>query len=132
MTRIPAGGATPILVEATINTPCAAPVQPRAIGAAMVSAKASRGRSTLSDLRQSGAMKLLFPRPDGEALQAIVINSAGGITGGDVFALNACAEKNAMLSLTTQAAERAYRAQPGLVASVRNSVTVEPGGTLHW
>jgi len=107
-------------------------VQPRAIGAAMVSAKASRGRSTLSDLRQSGAMKLLFPRPDGEALQAIVINSAGGITGGDVFALNANAEKNAMLSLTTQAAERAYRAQPGQVASVRNSVTVEPGGTLHW
>jgi len=107
-------------------------VQPRAIGAAMVSAKAARGGSTLGDLRQSGAMKLLFPRPDPAMLQAIIINSAGGITGGDSFALTARAEAKAALSLTTQAAERAYRAQPGQVANLRNTLAVDSGATLHW
>ncbi|KZZ23846.1 urease accessory protein ureD, partial [Sulfitobacter sp. HI0082] len=98
----------------------------------MVSAKAARGGSTLGDLRQSGAMKLLFPRPDPAMLQAIIINSAGGITGGDSFALTARAEAKAALSLTTQAAERAYRAQPGQVANLRNTLAVDSGATLHW
>jgi len=126
------GGAVTILLETSINSPSAIPVQPRAIGAAMVSAKAARGRSTLGDLRQSGAMKLLFPRPDGAALQVIAINTAGGLTGGDAFTLTACAEEGAALSLTTQAAERAYRAQPGEVASVQNTISARPGATLHW
>ena len=126
------GGAVTIFLEASINSPSAIPVQPRAIGAAMVSAKAARGRSTLGDLRQSGAMKLLFPRPDRAALQVIAINTAGGLTGGDAFTLTACAEEGAALSLTTQAAERAYRAQPGEVASVQNTITAKSGATLHW
>nr|WP_138936453.1 urease accessory protein UreD [Roseovarius arcticus] len=98
----------------------------------MVRAKRLADRSAIADLRQSGAMKLLFPRPDSAALQAIVINTAGGVTGGDDFALKACAEEDAFLTLTTQAAERAYRAQPGQVANIRNRVIVKRGATLHW
>lgn len=86
----------------------------------------------LADLRQSGAMKLLFPRPDSAALQAIVINTAGGVTGGDDFSLNACAEEGAFLSLTTQAAERIYRAQPGQLGKIRNRLRVKAGARLHW
>ncbi|MCZ4353410.1 urease accessory protein UreD [Roseovarius aestuarii] len=98
----------------------------------MVTAKQSGGKTTLADLRQSGAMKLLFPRPDSAALQAIVINTAGGVTGGDTFSLNACAQADTCLSLTTQAAERVYRAQPGEVAHIRNRLTVQRNATLHW
>lgn len=86
----------------------------------------------LADLRQSGAMKLLFPRPDSAALQAIVINTAGGVTGGDDFSLNACAEEGAFLSLTTQAAERIYRAQPDQLGKIRNRLRVKAGARLHW
>lgn len=106
--------------------------QPRAIGAVMVRAKRLSEHSVITDLHQSGAMKLLFPRPDSAALQAIVINTAGGVTGGDDFALNACAEEDAFLTLTTQAAERAYRAQPDQVAEIRNRLMVRRGATLHW
>lgn len=121
-------GALPITHVANIPTSA----QPRAIGTALVSAKRLEARSVIADLRQSGAMKLLFPRPDSAALQAIVINTAGGVTGGDDFSLNACVEEAAFLTLTTQAAERAYRAQPEQVAQIRNRLKVKAGARLHW
>jgi len=86
----------------------------------------------IADLRQSGAMRLLFPRPDSAALQAIMINTAGGVTGGDDFSLNARAEEDTFLTLTTQAAERAYRAQPNQVAKIRNRLKVNKNARLHW
>ena len=83
---------------------------PRARGAVELSSKAFEGRSVLAGLRQSGAFKVLFPRSQG-TLQAILINTAGGVTGGDRFALEAGVAASTHVSLTTQAAERAYRAR---------------------
>lgn len=76
-------------------------------------------------------MKLVFPR-SAEALQCIVVNSAGGITGGDRFELQAEAGEGTRLILTTQAAERAYRAQPGPRGRVRTCLTVAQGARLDW
>jgi urease accessory protein len=125
-------GATPITHAAIIPTLPGASVQPRAIGTALVKAKRRAGHSVIADLHQSGAMKLLFPRTYSEALQAVAINTAGGVTGGDDFCLNACAEEGAFLTITTQAAERAYRAQPGQVGKIRNRVTVRAQARLNW
>jgi len=61
-----------------------------------------------------------------------MINTAGGITGGDDFAFTASAEQNAHLTLTTQAAERVYRAQPEQVATVNNRLFVSAGARLDW
>ncbi len=106
--------------------------QPRAVGAARVTARPDgRGGGRIGDLRMSGAMKLLFPRRAG-ALQAMLVNSAGGITGGDRFRLEAGAEPGAALSLTTQAAERAYRAQTGEVGEVSVRLSAGAGACLHW
>lgn len=101
------------------------------MGTAAVSSKRVAGRSVLDGLRQSGALKLLFPR-SGAPLHAIVINTAGGVTGGDRFTLETRAGAGTHLSLTTQAAERAYRAQPGETGHVRNLATVEGDACLHW
>ncbi|QDC08861.1 urease accessory protein UreD [Oceanicola sp. D3] len=105
--------------------------QPRAEGAARVSARRGAGGSRIGDLRMSGALKLLFPQSRG-VLQAMLVNSAGGITGGDRFRLEAEAEAGAALSLTTQAAERAYRAQPGECADVSVRLKAGAGAVLHW
>ena len=102
------------------------------MGAVTLSAKDTHRGSALADLRQSGALKALFPHPVSTALQAIMINTAGGITGGDDFALTASAGENAHLSLTTQAAERVYRAQPEQVATVTNRLFVGSGARLDW
>ncbi len=77
-------------------------------------------------------MKALFPRPCSQALQAILINTAGGITGGDSFAFSAFAGEATTFNLTTQAAERAYRAQPNERARVENRLQAGHEARLNW
>ncbi|MDF1717817.1 MAG: urease accessory protein UreD, partial [Antarcticimicrobium sp.] len=74
----------------------------------------------------------MFPRQRGAALEAILINTAGGITGGDRFSAALEVGANAHLAVTTQAAERAYRAQPGEIAQVRTRAQVAAGARLDW
>ena len=105
--------------------------QPRAVGSARVSSKVAANGSTIDALRQSGALKLLFPRnPD--RVESIVVNTAGGITGGDDFRIEAKAGDRSHLTLTTQAAERIYRAQPGQTGSLSTRLSVGADATLHW
>ncbi|MEM6887899.1 MAG: urease accessory protein UreD [Pseudomonadota bacterium] len=105
--------------------------QPRALGSASLQVKERDGTSHIDGLRQSGALKLLFPRSS-ETLQAISINTAGGITGGDCFDLQASALAGSSLCLTTQAAERAYCALPGPPGRVRTRLSVSKDARLHW
>lgn len=102
---------------------------PRAQGAVTLSVQAD-GR--LDRLRQSASLKVLFPRHDGPETQAVLVNTAGGATGGDHFSVFAEAQAGAHLVVTTQAAERAYRAQPGQVAQVRNRLFVQENARLDW
>ncbi|WP_417718879.1 urease accessory protein UreD [Salipiger sp.] len=108
------------------------PAPQRARGMARVTARVRRGRNAIGDLAMSGSSKLLFPRAT-DALQAVLLNSAGGITGGDSFALDAGAEPGAKLAMTTQAAERIYRALPGSEPGrLRTRLTLGPGARLDW
>ncbi|SFN43473.1 urease accessory protein [Roseovarius lutimaris] len=125
-------GPVSINIATAISDAGAPPDQPRAIGAVTLSCKSTPRGTALADLRQSGAMKALFPRPNSSALQAVVINTAGGITGGDDFTLTARAGEHSSLSLTTQAAERAYRAQPGQTGKIRNRLFVGRDARLDW
>lgn len=105
--------------------------QPRARGELRLSSKRVDARSVIDGLRQSGATKALFPHGRTH-LEAIVINSAGGVTGGDQFRVTAHAGPNSHLTLTTQAAERAYRAQPGQTGRVSTRLSVEENARLNW
>lgn len=107
--------------------------QPRARGTGMLSVRADGdGVTRIADLRQSGSTKLVFPRVFRPEAEAILVNTAGGITGGDRFDLKVQVQENAALTVTTQAAERAYRAQPGETGELTTSLRVEPGARLNW
>ena len=106
--------------------------QPRAIGRVRVAARLRNGQSRLADLHQSGSSKALFPRGEGPGVTAVLLNTAGGVTGGDRFETAAEATQGASLTLSTQAAERAYRAQPGETGHIATRLTAAPGATLHW
>ena len=97
-----------------------------------MASKLRAGRSRIADLHQAGSFKALFPHGSSRALQAVVLNTAGGVTGGDRFHLSARAEVGSELVLTTQAAERIYRAQPDEIGQVRTSLTVEQGARIDW
>ncbi|PYE84088.1 urease accessory protein UreD [Pseudoroseicyclus aestuarii] len=115
-----------------VQTPAPGPAQPRAVGAARIAVRQAGGISRLADLRQEGSLKLLLPRRSGAAVEAVLLYTAGGLTGGDAMEVAALAEAEAQLVLTTQAAERAYRARPGPPARVRAHLTASEGARLHW
>ncbi len=107
--------------------------QPRAIGAANVAVAASSRGSTLSALRQSGSLKLLFPRVAvATGVTAVSINTAGGVTGGDRFELRAEARSGSRLTLTTQAAERIYCANGDEVSDVSTHLYMADGARIDW
>ena len=90
------------------------------------------GVTRLKELRQSGSLKLVFPKTHTRDVEAILVNTAGGITGGDQFDLDIRVEGGANLTLTTQAAERAYRAQYGEIGRVTSKLSVHNGARLNW
>jgi urease accessory protein len=110
----------------------ALPPLARARGSVRVRAVRRGGRTVLADLRQEGSARLLLPRGDGPMLDAALLVTAGGITGGDVVACDGAAGEGAWLGLTTQAAERVYRARPGETGRVTVRLSAAAGARLDW
>ena len=103
----------------------------RARGKLHLTVKSTRGRTRLDDLHQAGCLKLRFPRVPGETSEAVLINTSGGLTGGDRLDQSFAVGAGARLSLTTQACERIYRASSGR-AEVTTRLNVSDGGFLAW
>lgn len=106
--------------------------QPRARGAVRLDVVQRHGQTRLNGLRQSGSMRSLFPRCSGTDMQTVLINTAGGITGGDAFSTGFSVGDGATLTLTTQAAERAYKAQTGQTGRVDNQIAVGAKARVNW
>ena len=106
------------------------PILQRARGAGrIVVAADDDGRTRLSRLFQEGCAKIRLPRARG--LEAVLINSAGGVTGGDRLDWQAEADAGAHLTLTSQACEKVYRARDG-VAEVRVALSVGEAARVDW
>lgn len=105
--------------------------QPRALGQISITADRKRNATVLCDLYQQGCLKALFPQRESH-IETVLVNTAGGITGGDHLQFNATAEKEAHLVLTTQACERVYRAQGQSTGKVTTTLTVQDGAMLAW
>ena len=97
-----------------------------------LSVKEYSGKTGIGELHQSGSLRLLFPRVATKEVQAITVNTAGGVTGGDRFLIQATAEPETRLTLSTQAAERAYRAQPGQTGRIETRLKVGANARLNW
>jgi len=64
-------------------------------------------------------------------MEAILINTSGGLTGGDVIEWSVAAAVSTRLSITTQANEKIYKAAAG-TASVSTHITVGENACVHW
>jgi len=84
----------------------------------------------LVDRFETGGLRLRIPNAGGEC-DAVLLNTAGGMTGGDEnrFAFSVGAE--ARIRITTQSAEKIYKADhaPAVVAT---DLTLEDGASLTW
>nr|WP_321455499.1 urease accessory protein UreD [uncultured Cohaesibacter sp.] len=105
----------------------------RTSGAGRVSFKVNaEGQTRLDRLYQQGCAKIRLPKVyGGKAAEAVLINSAGGLTGGDAVSWHASAAAGTYAVLTTQACEKIYKAESG-VARVANHVCVADGARLDW
>ncbi|MBV7408517.1 urease accessory protein UreD [Maritimibacter sp. DP1N21-5] len=119
-------------MTALTAAPITEAAQPRARGAVRLSAKLRGKASVIDDLSMSGSLKCLFPRTFADHLDAMLINTAGGVTGGDRFFLEARAGEGTTLTLTTQAAERAYAARGEAPGRVETMLTAGAGARLNW
>lgn len=104
----------------------------RSVGVARIAFK-PRGRLTvLDELHQSGCCKVRFPKPEpGAPPEAVLINTAGGLTDADHLTVEARWGSGALAAVTSQAAERVYRSR-GAPARVVNRLYVAAGGTAFW
>ena len=103
----------------------------RSYGKAMLRVKNERGKTRIADLHQEGCAKLRLPTSRIEAIQAVMINSSGGITGGDRLEWSFGLEAGTALTLTTQACERVYAASAD-VARTTVRINVGEGAKLAW
>jgi urease accessory protein len=92
------------------------------------------GVIALSDLYQRAPCRVLFPTTEaGEPLQAVLLTTSGGLTGGDRTRVSVSVEPGARATITTQAAEKIYRALPDTGdAVVQVEMQVGEGAWAEW
>jgi urease accessory protein len=83
----------------------------RANGFGRVALAGDEAGARVTDIHQKFPIRLVFPKVDGRRCQEVVIiNTSGGIAGGDRLEIEVVALSAASASITTQAAEKIYRA----------------------
>jgi urease accessory protein len=104
----------------------------RAIGRIALSVAADADGSRRQRVHEEGALRVRFPNVASRgALEAVVVNTAGGMAGGDRFDLDIAVGPGAKLTVTTAAAEKIYRSL-GSDTEIRVKLDIGSGGTLGW
>jgi urease accessory protein len=103
----------------------------RVAGKARLACAEIDGRTRLRRLYQDGSAKIRMPAVNGDPLEAVLINTAGGLTGGDRLAWEVDVGAGAAAVITTQACEKVYRASSGH-AGVRVGLNVGEGARIAW
>jgi urease accessory protein len=83
----------------------------RAEGSGRIVLSGSDKGTRVMDVFQRAPIRIMFPRTADDALdEAVLVNTAGGIAGGDRLEMDVTALGNASIAVTSQAAEKIYRA----------------------
>lgn len=84
---------------------------PRAQGLIRAGFALADGATRLARLHQAGSGKAMLPPGDG--CEMVLLNTSGGLTGGDRMQIAVTQDPGTRLVVTTQTAERAYRSVTG-------------------
>jgi urease accessory protein len=103
----------------------------RARGRIGLDVDAVAGVTRRRHVHESGSLRVRFPGSPGGELEAVTVNTGGGMTGGDAFDIDVSVGANARLTVTSTAAEKIYRSLgPPVIMNV--GVSVAAGGSLTW
>lgn len=88
------------------------------------------GRTSALARAESGGYRVRLPRSHG-VCEAVLINTGGGMAGGDRMAIDIALEAGATAVVTTQAAEKIYRSQ-GPQTTIETRIDLSRGSRLDW
>ena len=88
------------------------------------------GITAIADLAERGGWRAKFPDCS-DGLEAVLINTGGGLVGGDRVACTIDVGEHARAMIATQSAERVYRSL-GPSAQITTTLTAAAGATLAW
>src|SRR5215831_5853349 len=104
----------------------------RANGFARILVSGSQRGTFIMDVFQRSPLRIMFPRFRGNTVEeGVLINTAGGIAGGDRLEYSVTALSNASIALTSQAAEKVYRALK-VPARISTKLKAREGAKLAW
>jgi len=104
----------------------------RADGACRIVLGSSEKGTRIVDLYQKSSARMLFPGITGSRLdEAVLVNTAGGIAGGDRLETSVTTIEDASIAITTQAAEKVYRALKES-AHILTTLKTRNAASLAW
>jgi urease accessory protein len=103
----------------------------RAVGRIALTAEYGRGITQRKHVHESGGLRVHFPGARARELQAVLINTAGGVAGGDRFDLEIAAADKARLAVSSAAAEKVYRSL-GPKARINIKLSAGTEASLAW
>lgn len=103
----------------------------RAQGRLRVAFAKGEKATRVAELSESGGFRIKFPKVAGDLAEAVLVNTAGGMTGGDNLCVDLGIGEGAQALLTTQAAEKIYRSMAG-ETRVSTRMDVAADATAIW
>ena len=107
------------------------PQRQRAVGRVAFEAMFLNGRTRPMRIEESGSMRIRLPRGEGAGLDAVLVNTAGGIACGDRFSVGIEARAGAAVTVATPAAEKIYRSD-GPLAEFAVGLALGAKARLDW
>jgi len=103
----------------------------RAVGRIDLAVKAAGGITRRAHVFEDGPLRMRLPGAPAHAAEAVIVNTAGGIAGGDRLDIAVTAGAGASLVVTSAAAEKVYRAL-GPSATIGVTLNLGAGASLAW
>src|SRR6266851_5804965 len=104
----------------------------RAEGSGRIILSGSEKGTRIVDVFERSPVRIMFPRAGGGAIEeAVLVNTSGGIAGGDRLESGVTALANASIAVTSQAAEKVYRALDA-PAHIATRLKVCEAAKLAW
>jgi urease accessory protein len=104
----------------------------RAVGRIALSAHHVAGASRPARVHEAGMLRVRFPHgARRDMLDAVIVNTAGGLAGGDRAEIAMTASTHAQLTVTTAAAEKIYRSL-GPATQIAVKLEAGPGAAIAW
>jgi urease accessory protein len=103
----------------------------RARGLIDLSVRAHQGRTRRQRVVEEGSLRIRLPDVNGPETEAVILNTAGGIAGGDNFSIAIKAGPGAQLAVISAAAEKVYGAID-TVSLIDVRLSVAAAAALRW